>query len=131
MRMTNFLSMFHFQIIHTLGEKNVVADALSRKLYVATISVASHNDLSIMCDKYDTDVDFGLIWTDLIAGHSHASYLIKDGYFMKDNGLCIIADLRHKVMDECHAPPFAGHRGIMPTTHMIERCLFYLSKGQV
>ena len=31
MRWANFLSMFHFQIVHVDGKKNVVADALSRK----------------------------------------------------------------------------------------------------
>ena len=30
MRWANFLSMFHFQIVHVEGKKNVVADALSR-----------------------------------------------------------------------------------------------------
>jgi len=63
--MANFLSMFHFQILHTPGKKNVVADASSRKPYVDAISVASHQDMSTMREMYHLDVDFSDLWADL------------------------------------------------------------------
>ncbi|MCO5558603.1 hypothetical protein L7F22_012189 [Adiantum nelumboides] len=36
----NFLSMFHFQLVHVAGKKNMVADALSRRPHVAAVSIA-------------------------------------------------------------------------------------------
>lgn len=101
-----------------------MADTLSRKPYVAAISIASHNDLSVMREMYHTDANFSAIWTDLMARHTHASYVFKDGYLMKDNCLCVDFDMRQKVLDECHAPPYAGSSGIMPATHMIKRYFF-------
>ncbi|MCO5562485.1 hypothetical protein L7F22_016112 [Adiantum nelumboides] len=46
MRWANFLSMFHFQIVHVEGKKNVVADALSCKPQVSAVSISYHNDKS-------------------------------------------------------------------------------------
>ncbi|MCO5559119.1 hypothetical protein L7F22_012711 [Adiantum nelumboides] len=48
MRWANFLSMFHFQIVHVEGKKNVVADALSRKPQVSAVSISYHNELEEM-----------------------------------------------------------------------------------
>ena len=39
----------------------------------------------------------------------------------------MVAGLRSKVMEETHAPPYAGHRGIMPTTQALERYFFWPS----
>ncbi|MCO5576503.1 hypothetical protein L7F22_030313 [Adiantum nelumboides] len=43
MRWANILSQFHFQIDHVQGQKNVVADALSRKPLVQAISAIHHS----------------------------------------------------------------------------------------
>lgn len=55
------------------------------------------------------DNDFAYVWADLMAGHTHASYVIKDGYLMKNNCLCIVSKLRPKLA-----------KGILPTTRMIK-----------
>ena len=58
MRWANFLSMFHFQIVHVAGRKNVVADALSRKPQVSAVSIAYHHELDAMIEQYAEDEDF-------------------------------------------------------------------------
>ncbi|MCO5551160.1 hypothetical protein L7F22_004657 [Adiantum nelumboides] len=58
MRWANILSQFHFQIVHVQGQNNVVADALSRKPLVHTISAIHHSTFEDMIDQYATDPDF-------------------------------------------------------------------------
>ncbi|MCO5584058.1 hypothetical protein L7F22_037980 [Adiantum nelumboides] len=48
MRWANILSMFHFQIVHVEGKKNVVADALSRKPQISAVSIPYHHELDDM-----------------------------------------------------------------------------------
>ena len=45
MRWANFLSMFHLEIVHVDGKKNVMADALSRKPQVSAVSIVFHDAL--------------------------------------------------------------------------------------
>ncbi|MCO5600277.1 hypothetical protein L7F22_054387 [Adiantum nelumboides] len=44
----DILSMFHFQIVHVEGKKNVVADALSRKPQISAVSIPYHHELDDM-----------------------------------------------------------------------------------
>lgn len=45
---------------------------------------------------------------------------------MMQNRLCVHRNMRLKVMDECHAPPYVGHRGIFATTtQAIEKYFFW------
>ncbi|MCO5547665.1 hypothetical protein L7F22_001116 [Adiantum nelumboides] len=52
MRWANILSMFHFQIVHVEGKKNVVADALSRKPQISAVSIPYHHELDDMKEQY-------------------------------------------------------------------------------
>ncbi|MCO5562294.1 hypothetical protein L7F22_015920 [Adiantum nelumboides] len=54
----NILSQFHFQIVHVQGQKNVVADALSRKPLVQAISAIHHRSFKDMVNQYATDINF-------------------------------------------------------------------------
>ena len=44
--------MFHFQIVHVDGKKNVVVDALSRKPQVSAVTIVYHDQLDEMKDQY-------------------------------------------------------------------------------
>ncbi|MCO5557181.1 hypothetical protein L7F22_010741 [Adiantum nelumboides] len=112
MRWANILSRFHFQIVHVQGQKNVVADALSRKPLVQAISAIHHSSFEDMVDQYATDTDFADIFIRIRDGETEAGYSIREGYLMRKTMLCGTQPLREKVMTECHCPPFTGHRRI-------------------
>ncbi|MCO5580312.1 hypothetical protein L7F22_034178 [Adiantum nelumboides] len=113
MRWANFLSMFHFQIVHVEGKKNVVADALSRKPQVSTVSIFYHNELEEMKGKYAEDEDFARIYDQIINGQRHEHYTVKSDFLIMHGKLCVTKQLRPKVLIECHAPPYAGHVELM------------------
>ena len=52
MRWANFLSMFHFQIVHVEGKKNVETDALSRKTQILVVSIPYYHELDDMKEQY-------------------------------------------------------------------------------
>ncbi|MCO5611391.1 hypothetical protein L7F22_065644 [Adiantum nelumboides] len=81
-RRANILSQFHFQIVHVQGQKNVVADALSRKPLVQAISAIHHSSFEDMVDQYATDTDFADIFTRIQDGETVAGYSIREGYLM-------------------------------------------------
>ena len=125
MRWANFLSMFHFQILHTSGTKNTVADALSRRPKINAITTVYHDEFDSLSEQYPQDPDFATIWADLKAGHSRPPYSIRDDVLYHQQAICVVQPLRHKVMDEAHASPYAGHRGIFATTNALERYFFW------
>ncbi|MCO5568374.1 hypothetical protein L7F22_022073 [Adiantum nelumboides] len=125
MRWANILSQFHFQIVDVQGQKNVVADALSRKPLVQTISAIHHSTFEDMVDQYATDTDFVDIFTRIRDGRRVAGYSIREGYLMRKAMLCVTQPLWEKVMTECHCPPFTGHRGIATTMKRVERYFYW------
>ncbi|MCO5566369.1 hypothetical protein L7F22_020046 [Adiantum nelumboides] len=92
----NFLSMFHFQLVHVAGKKNVVADALSRRPHVAAVSIAYQHELDEMRDHYNTDEDLAEPYDALVRGEHPDSYSIKDGFLMFRGKLCVSRLLRQK-----------------------------------
>ena len=80
-----------------------------------------------MREHYATDLDFEEIWQQMQEGQSSSQYSVKDGPLMKDDCICITKGMRKKILDECHAPPYVGHRGIVATTKAIERYFFWLA----
>ena len=127
MRWANFISQFHFHIAHIPGKQNVVADALSRRPRVNAVSIAYHNDLSSMIDAYASDIDFANVMSALAIGKTQDPYMLKDGFLLYESRLCVTQALREKVMNESHAPPYAGHRGIQATTSAIETYFYWPS----
>ncbi|MCO5598493.1 hypothetical protein L7F22_052590 [Adiantum nelumboides] len=85
----NFLSMFHFQLVHVAGKKNVVADALSRCPHVAAVSIAYQHELDEIRDHYSTDEDFAEPYDALVRGEHPNSYSLKDGFLMFRGKLCV------------------------------------------
>jgi hypothetical protein len=125
MRWANILSQFNFHIAHIAGKHNLVADALSRRPKVNAVSIATHNDLSLMIDEYATDPEFKDVMSAIAIGKKQEPYHVQDGYLLYGNRLCITRSLREKVMYECHAPPYAGHRGIQATLKGVEMYFYW------
>ncbi|MCO5559451.1 hypothetical protein L7F22_013051 [Adiantum nelumboides] len=125
MRWANILSQFHFQIVLVQGQKNVVANALSRKPFVQAISAIHHSTFEEMVDQYATDTDFADIFTRIRDGETVAGYSLREGYLMRKTMLCVTQPLREKVITECHCPPYTGHRGIATTMKGVERYFYW------
>ena len=82
MRWANFLSQVNFHIVHIPGKHNLVADALSRRPQVNVVSIATHNDLSLMVEEYATDPDFRDIMSAIALGKKEEPYVLQDGYLL-------------------------------------------------
>ena len=78
-----------------------------------------------MRDAYATDEDFALIYKSLQEGKSDDDFSLKEGFLMHGKRLCIIKELREKVMLESHAPPYAGHRGVQTTFKAIKTYFYW------
>ena len=128
MQWANFLSQFQFHIAHIFGKHNKIADALSHRQRMNTISIAYHNnELTTMVDEYAIDPNFTNVMFAITMGETQDPYKVSDGYLLHDNCLCINKNLREKVMMESHAPPYAGHCGIAATTQVKETYFFWPS----
>ncbi|MCO5586475.1 hypothetical protein L7F22_040415 [Adiantum nelumboides] len=125
MRWANFLSQFHFHIAHVAGKKNQVVDALSRRPRANAVSIAYNHDLTCMIAKYAEDSDYQGIMQGLTQGQVIEPYSLNEGFLLYENRLCVTKDMREKVMSESHEPPYAGHRGIQPTTKAIELYFYW------
>ena len=125
MRWANFLSMFHFQILHVDGKKNVVADALSRKPQVSAVSIVFHDELDLMKEQYAQDEEFCRVFDTLSSGERHNHYSLSDGFLLMHGKLCVTKEMRAKVLVESHAPPYAGHRGIDATVKALEAFFYW------
>ena len=91
MRWANFLSMFHFQIVHVDGKKNVVA---TRKPQVSAVTIVYRDQLDDMKDQYAQDEDFERIFYRLTTGEREEHYALKDGFIMMHGKLCVTKGLR-------------------------------------
>ncbi|MCO5598235.1 hypothetical protein L7F22_052327 [Adiantum nelumboides] len=117
--------MFHFQIVHVEGKKNVVADALSRKPQISAVSIPYHHELDDMREQYANDEDFARVFEQLMDGQRHEHYLLKDGFMMMHGRLCVTRPLRRKVMEESHVPPYGEHCGIDATVKAVETFFYW------
>ncbi|MCO5579649.1 hypothetical protein L7F22_033506 [Adiantum nelumboides] len=114
------------------GKHNQVADALSRWPKVNAVSIATHNDLSLMIDEYAIDPNFKDVISAIALGKKEEPFTLQDGYLLHGNRLCITRSLCEKVMFESHAPPYAGHRGIQTTMKAIETYFYWPTmKGDI
>ena len=98
MRCANFLSQFNFQFAHVSSKQNLVADALSKRPKVNAMSISYNHDLTSMIKKYATDEDFAQIHNDILQGRTNEPYSLNEGFLLHGSKLCIVKDLREKVM---------------------------------
>lgn len=83
-----------------------------------------------MKDEYAEDDDFAKVCEELFDRHRQEHYAFKEGYLLMHGRLCAPKPLRAKVLDECHAPPYAGHRGIGVIVKAVEHYFYWPSLRQ-
>ncbi|MCO5564079.1 hypothetical protein L7F22_017735 [Adiantum nelumboides] len=64
-----------------------------------------------MKGEYAEDEDFARIYDQIVNGQRHEHYTLRSDFLMMHGKLCVTKQLRPKVLIECHAPPYARHRG--------------------
>ena len=89
--------------------------------------IAYHNDLTTMVDEYAIDPNFTNVMSAITMGKTQNPFKLSDRYLLHGNCLCIIENLREKVMIKSHASPHVGHRGIAATTQVIETYFYWPS----
>ena len=80
-----------------------------------------------MKEQYAIDDSFARVYDQLIEGHKHKHYTLKEGFLMMQGKLCVTHQLRQKVLTESHAPPYASHRGIDSTVTAVDHYFYWPS----
>ncbi|MCO5547211.1 hypothetical protein L7F22_000656 [Adiantum nelumboides] len=78
-----------------------------------------------MNGQYAEDEDFARIYDQIVNGQRHEHYTLRSDFLMMHGKLCVTKQLRPKVLTECHAPPYAGHRGIDATIKAIDTFFYW------
>jgi hypothetical protein len=106
-------------IKYVKGSDNVVADALSRRVDLATIHVSSVSvspllqEIALLC-AIDPAVK-KLLDDNTLVMRDSVPYSVQSGK------VYVKADLREKVLRECHSTPFSGHLGINKMSELVNR----------
>ena len=100
-RWVSYIQRFDFLIKHQAGKENGVADALSRKetlLIMLSAEITAFNHLPML---YETDEDFGEIWSHCTAHIHDRDYHLVEGFLFKGDQLCIpYTSLRETLVKE-------------------------------
>ncbi|KAD6118682.1 hypothetical protein E3N88_09953 [Mikania micrantha] len=120
-----FLQVFNFSIRHKSGKLNKGADALSRKYALLTSLHPRVLGLDLIKPLYQTDPEFGMIYTRCLH-HASGKYHLVDGYLFKQQQLCVPKhSIRVLLIREVHEGGLAGHMGVDKTTSMLQINFFW------
>jgi hypothetical protein len=111
---------FDFDIEYVKGKKNIVADALSRRLATCSLTEIlvdwkSHLLVEYSKNKFTCEVMDGQI-------HDDRYRVIDDVIFYKDR-VYLVPDswLKKKILTAVHDSPLAGHQGFLKTYRQIKK----------
>ena len=125
-----YLQDYTFVIHHKKGKDNVVADALSRRVYLLTLVRVQVTRFESLKDSYPTCPNFGPIVHALELGtsHEHRDYLLTEGYLFFRNRMCIPSTtLQDQLTWECHLGGLTDHFGRDKTITAVEHQFYWPS----
>ena len=124
-RWVSYIQRFYFLIKHQASKENRVVDALSIKktlLIVLSAEITTFNHLPTL---YETDEDFGEIWSHCTHFYDRDYHLV-EGFLFKGDQLCIPhTSLREALIKEAHSGSLAGHFGQGKTFQIIIKRFYW------
>ncbi|KAH9736089.1 Endonuclease [Citrus sinensis] len=127
-RWQDFLAEFDYRLEYKLGKANVVADALSRKAELATLSMSQPKSDLISCIKEGLQQD--PVVKDLLEKvlEGKIRRFWQEEYIILTKGDRLFVpkwkNLIKNVIKECHDSKWAGHPGIERTTALVQASYF-------
>ena len=122
-RWQDFLAEFDYQLKYKPGKANVIADALSRKAELSSLTLSQPESLLITRIKEGIDKDPTTQNLVKLACEG------KTRWFWEDNGLLLTVgnrimvprhgNLRREIIKECHDSQWAGHPGVARTLALL------------
>ncbi|KAH9720957.1 Endonuclease [Citrus sinensis] len=132
-RWQDFLAEFDYRLEYKPGKANVVADALSRKSELVTLSMSQPKSDLVMGIKEGLQQDS--LVEDLLGKVLEG----KTRRFWQEEGILLTkgdrlfvprwGNLRREVIKECHDSKWAGHPGVERTTALIQASYFWPHMG--
>lgn len=125
-RWYTYLQRFVFSIQHRSGDRNKVADALSRRAHTLTVLQLSVPALDCLIELYPEDEDFKEEWRSCWLKEKKSRFDIQEGFLFFDDRLCIPrSSIRLKLISEIHGNGLGGHFGRDKTILQLEARYFW------
>ncbi|KAH9657886.1 Endonuclease [Citrus sinensis] len=128
-RWQDFLAEFDYRLEYKPGKANVVADALSRKAELATLSMSQpKSDLvSRIKESLQQDPLAKDLLEKVLEGKTRRFWQEEGILLTKGDRLFVPrwGNLRKEVIKECHDSKWAGHPGIERTTALVQASYFW------
>eukprot|EP00056_Hartaetosiga_gracilis_P006160 m.93676 g.93676 ORF g.93676 m.93676 type:complete len:1457 (-) comp12394_c0_seq2:310-4680(-) len=121
MRWTEELAEYDVEFVYIQGEKNVVADSLSRIRFVHTLT--DHSPINPTKKDYEKDPFWGKVLNNL---QDYPKFTLDGEVLRLQDRLCIPQTFVSKVLKLAHDHPSSGHRGVVMTQRRVARHFYWV-----
>ncbi|KAH9706417.1 Endonuclease [Citrus sinensis] len=126
-RWQEFLAEFDYRLEYKPGKANVVADALSRKTELVTLSQPKSNLVMRIKEGLQQDPLAKDLLEKVLEGKTRRFWQEEGILLTKGDQLFVPrwGNLRREVIKECHDSKWAGHPGVERTTALVQASYFW------
>ena len=131
-RWQEFLAEFDFSLEYKPGKINTVADALSRRYNIETVSLPKGQLLERIKEGLSHDPTAKMLISYVNEGKTRRFWLEEDLLYARGHRLYVphFGDLRKEIMKECHDSKWAGHPGMTRTMALIGEHYYWPRMGE-